>query len=72
MEGLKTYFAKYPYKNTELKDFIHEMAQAAVKLGLTETDLTQWADEWLTSAGCSEIGLEVTSENGKITTAKVH
>jgi len=72
LEGLKTYFAKFPYKNTELKDFIGEMSQAAVKPGTTETNLEQWADEWLTSAGCSEIGLEVTEENGKIVSAKVN
>jgi aminopeptidase N len=27
-EGLKTYFAKYAFKNTQLKDFIAEMANA--------------------------------------------
>ena len=34
IEGLKTYFEKYKYKNTELKDFIAEMSEAATKLGL--------------------------------------
>lgn len=27
-EGLKTYFAKYAYKNTELSEFIAELALA--------------------------------------------
>lgn len=27
-EGLKTYFGKYSFKNTQLKDFIAEMADA--------------------------------------------
>ena len=33
-EGLKTYFKKYSFKNTELKDFIAELSLAALKLGL--------------------------------------
>ena len=32
--GIKTYFEKYSYKNTELKDFIAELSAAATKLGL--------------------------------------
>ena len=28
-QGLKTYFAKYSYKNTELKDFIAELDVAS-------------------------------------------
>ena len=34
LEGIKTYFQKYSYKNTELKDFIAELSAAATKLGL--------------------------------------
>lgn len=33
-EGLKTYFAKYSFKNTELKDFIAELDAASTRLGL--------------------------------------
>ena len=33
-EGLKTYFNKYRFKNTELKDFIAELNDAAQRLGL--------------------------------------
>jgi len=35
-EGLKTYFAKYSFKNTVKNDFITEMGNAAKKLGLLE------------------------------------
>jgi aminopeptidase N len=39
-EGLKTYFAKYSFKNTQLKDFIAEMADAQKRLGVVpEVDL---------------------------------
>lgn len=53
-EGLKTYFQKYAYKNTELGDFIAELADAAQRLGIT-TDFTAWSDTWLTKAGCAII-----------------
>lgn len=69
--GLRSYFAKYPYKNTELKDFIAEMSQAAKQLNLDEVDMEEWSAEWLKSAGCSEIGLSVEDVDGKITSANV-
>jgi len=31
------------------------MGAAAKKLGITKVDIPTWADEWLNSAGCSEI-----------------
>ena len=33
-EGLKTYFNKYKFKNTELRDFIAELNDASQRLGL--------------------------------------
>ena len=45
-EGLKTYFAKYSYKNTELPQFIEELSAASKKLGKT-IDLSAWCDTWL-------------------------
>ena len=44
--GLKTYFNKYKYKNTELKDFIAELALASKRKGLP-FDFTQWSESWL-------------------------
>lgn len=35
-EGLKTYFAKYKFKNTELKDFLTELDLAAKNTGIKE------------------------------------
>jgi len=33
LEGIKTYFKKYSYKNTELKDFIAELDDAVTRVG---------------------------------------
>lgn len=56
-DGLKTYFAKYKFKNTELKDFIAELADAAKRAGM-DIDFTAWSESWLTKAGCAEIKLD--------------
>ena len=56
-EGLKTYFAKYKFKNTELKDFIAELSDAAKRLNL-QVDFQEWSDTWLTTSGCATIELE--------------
>ena len=56
--GLKTYFSKYSFANTQLSDFIGEMSAAVKNLNistLNEVDITEWSHEWLDSAGCSEI-----------------
>ena len=41
-DGLKSYFKKYAFKNTELIDFLNELGKAAKNLGLKE-DLVQWS-----------------------------
>lgn len=56
-DGLKTYFAKYKFKNTELKDFIAELAAAAKRAGMA-IDFTAWSDSWLTKAGCASIKID--------------
>ena len=57
-EGLKTYFQKYSFKNTELVDFITELDAAAKRLSLTTT-LLEWTDTWLKKAGCNRISTEI-------------
>lgn len=56
-EGLKTYFDKYSFKNTELKDFIAELSDAAKRLNL-QVDFKEWSDTWLTTSGCATIDLQ--------------
>ena len=59
LEGIKTYFEKYSYKNTELKDFIAELGAAVTKLGLDkEVNFEQWTDAWLKTPGCNEIEIK--------------
>ena len=53
-DGLKSYFKKYAFKNTELIDFLNELGKAAKNLGLKE-DLVQWSQTWLKSSGINII-----------------
>ena len=55
-EGLKTYFNKYKFQNTELSDFITEISDAAQRLGL-QLNFREWSESWLQTAGCTEIEL---------------
>ena len=60
-EGIRTYFKKYSYKNTELQDFISELSAAVTKLGNNkEFDFNAWSNQWLKTPGCNEIELEYT------------
>lgn len=72
-EGLKTYFAKYSHKNTELKDFVAELATAAKTVGAVsdESIMLNWAESWLKTAGCAKIDLIHNSEGGKLTSVQV-
>ena len=71
-EGLKTYFKKYAFKNTELKDFIAELSLAATKLGL-QVNFREWSDNWLSKPGCAEIKLDFNHDanSGVITNLKL-
>jgi aminopeptidase N len=51
-EGLKTYFNKYKFKNTELSEFIAELSDASERLGL-QINFKDWSDSWLKTAGCA-------------------
>lgn len=52
--GLKSYFTKYAYKNTEYQDFIDEMAIAAETLNISK-ELVHWSDTWLKTDGINII-----------------
>lgn len=72
-EGLKTYFEKYSFKNTELKDFVNEIAAAATKLGRSPNPdfMINWAESWLKSAGCAVIELDYSVTDGKYDYVKI-
>lgn len=71
-DGLKSYFKKYAFKNTELIDFLNELGKAAKNLGLKE-DLVQWSQTWLKSSGINIISYNFEAdENNQITKFAVH
>ena len=72
--GLKNYFAKHSFKNTELKDFVQELAFAAKETGAVkdEKEMIAWSETWLKTPGCADIKLEFETDSGKITKACVH
>ena len=49
ISGLRKYFAKHAYKNTELSDLITELEAASGK------DLTAWVATWLRTAGVNTL-----------------
>jgi aminopeptidase N len=49
INGLRKYFAKHAYKNTELSDLISELQAASGK------DLTPWVATWLRTAGVNTL-----------------
>jgi aminopeptidase N len=66
-EGLKSYFKKFAFKNTELLDFLKELGNAASALGIKE-NLVEWSYTWLKSSGVNIISYEYdTDHQGTIT-----
>lgn len=62
MAGVRTYFAKHAWGNTELSDLMQELEAASGR------DLDQWGGLWLETAGVNTLAPEVTAdENGVIT-----
>ena len=57
--GLRKYFAKHAYKNTELSDLITELQAASGK------DLTAWVATWLRTAGVNTLRPVVTLDGEK-------
>ena len=49
ISGLRKYFAKHAYKNTELSDLITELEASSGK------DLTSWVNTWLRTAGVNTL-----------------
>jgi aminopeptidase N len=62
MEGVREYFAKHSWKNTELKDLLVELEKASGR------DLTEWSAQWLETAGVNTLRPELsTDDDGVIT-----
>mmetsp|Transcript_3550 Transcript_3550/g.4754 ORF Transcript_3550/g.4754 Transcript_3550/m.4754 type:complete len:84 (-) Transcript_3550:300-551(-) len=71
-EGLRTYFAKYKFKNTTLAQFIAELSAAAKNRGI-DIDFEAWSDSWLTKAGCASLSLSYdrAAEGGVLSNLKL-
>lgn len=60
LKGVSNYLKKYSYKNTTLNDFITSLAEAS------NTDLTQWTQDWLYKAGLNTIEVSYQCNAGVI------
>jgi aminopeptidase N len=65
ISGLRKYFAKHAYKNTELSDLITELEAASGK------DLTAWVATWLRTAGVNTLRPVVTLDGDKYASVSV-
>lgn len=61
MAGVRSYFAKHAWKNTELNDLLSELEVSSGR------DLSNWGALWLETAGVNKLEPEIEEdENGKI------
>lgn len=65
IEGLRRYFKKHAWGNTELNDLLIELEAASGR------DLKDWVNRWLQTAGVNTLRPEVTVENGVFTSVAV-
>jgi aminopeptidase N len=67
LAALRSYFAKYEYGNTELKDLLSELESASGR------DLSSWSKEWLETAGVNTLrAVFDTDSSGAFTSFAVH
>lgn len=59
-EGLRSYFKKYAFQNTQRVDFINAIATAAKK------DLTHWTSTWLQTAGPNRVKVKIDCSDDEI------
>lgn len=62
MAGVREYFKKHAWKNTELPDLLSELESASGR------DLSDWGASWLETAGVNTLKADITTDsNGAIT-----
>jgi len=66
-KGLKTYFDKYAYLNTELPDFINELQKASDDFN-QGINVISWADSWIKTSGFNIINpvLELSADGNTV------
>lgn len=66
--GLKIYFKRFAWKNTELGDFIGSMQQGFNEGKPDETlDLNDWSKKWLQTKGVNKHSAEIEQADGNFT-----
>ena len=65
ISGLRKYFAKHAYKNTELSDLITELQATSGK------DLTSWVNTWLRTAGVNTLRPVITLDGDNYASVSV-
>ncbi|HWH30421.1 MAG TPA: aminopeptidase N, partial [Mycobacteriales bacterium] len=66
LSGLRAYFAKHAYGNTELADLLHELEAASGR------DLAAWSAQWLQTAGVNTLRASFeTDDDGRFTSFAV-
>lgn len=58
ISGIRTYFKKHAWGNTQLSDLLVELEQASGR------DLTDWTQRWLQTAGVNTLRPEITTQDG--------
>ncbi len=66
MAGLRDYFGKHEFANTELQDLLVELESASGR------DLSSWCEQWLQTAGCNTLRASFeTDADGQFTSFSV-
>ena len=63
--GLREYFKKYEWSNTELNDFLECMEKSS------KTNLKKWFESWIKTTGVNSITPEISLKDGKISSFKI-
>jgi aminopeptidase N len=64
-DGLKLYFRKYEYGNTDLADFLGALEESSSR------DLRAWSKEWLQTAGVNTLEASFADQDGTIESIEV-
>jgi aminopeptidase N len=64
-EGLRNYFRKHEFSNTELSDFLQALSETS---GI---DLSDWSKQWLETAGVNTLRPVIETDGDKISSFKV-
>ncbi|MBP2216430.1 aminopeptidase N [Arthrobacter sp. CAN_C5] len=63
MEGVREYFGKHSWKNTELVDLLSELEAASGR------DLKEWSSLWLETAGVNTLRPDIETDDGGVITS---